>query len=181
MAILCNGPNFHPMNLDIEQLETQHPLLVATPIRYVEMARIALLRAKHASPTKAAVRCDDLSSAVTLTWDTSAMKTLPQAVDQIRVTEDAAEAIALAFVHTHAAWRIDRRCRRGEYADWLLRSPNGKRYAALEISGIADESASLMQTRLEEKSRQVGRSLAAPEKLAIVVGFAGVSIFVRTL
>ncbi len=168
------------MNLDIEQLEMNHPMLALAPIRYLEAARLALLRAKHSAPVYASVRLNDVASTATLIWDAKAQKPLFDVIDSHRLTEDAAEAVALSFVHAHAKWRVHRRCRRGEHADWLLRSPTGERYAALEISGIADDSISTMQARLDEKTAQVEKSLVASEKLAVVVGFAGISIFARS-
>jgi hypothetical protein len=66
--------------------------------------------------------------------------------DHNRVTEDGAEAVALALAHRHLAWRIIRRMQRGGSADWLLEDARGET-VALEVSGVDRGS---IATRLSE-------------------------------
>lgn len=71
--------------------------------------------------------------------------------DYNRITEDGAEAVALAFVNRHRAWRVIRRMQREEHADWLLEDARegGRQIVALEISGVDRGS---IVARLAEKS-----------------------------
>ena len=95
---------------------------------------------------------DTIDQEVTLRWE----ETNPAAdnLDFNRVTEDAAEAIALALVHVVQGWSVRRRAQREEHADWLL-SDADDRPIALEVSGVdmVDQS----RQRLVEKTIQVRR------------------------
>lgn len=60
--------------------------------------------------------------------------------DHNRITEDGAEAVALALAHRHRAWRIIRRMQRGGRADWLLEDAGGGT-VALEVMPRASSSS----------------------------------------
>jgi len=86
--------------------------------------------------------------------------------DRHRVTEDGAEAVALAYTHARDGWVVKRRLQRGESADWLLRRETG--WLALEVSGTDAGDAAV---RLEAKKQQVGLCTLPVERLAVVVAF----------
>lgn len=87
--------------------------------------------------------------------------------DHHRVTEDGAEALALALVNIVRGWVVRRRLQRGEFADWLLQAP-GDLLVALEVSGI---DGTPDHRRLEEKLRQVKRAKVGDHQSACVVAF----------
>lgn len=87
-------------------------------------------------------------------------------LDFHRVTEDTAEAIALALVHVAKGWVVRRRLQRGEAADWLLVDPD-RNLVAMEVSGV--NTVDPAQRRLREKVAQVGNCKVAGDKVACVV------------
>jgi Mg-chelatase subunit ChlI len=90
--------------------------------------------------------------------------------DHNRITEDGAEAVALALAHRHRAWRVIRRMQREEHADWLLEDAQeeGRRVVALEVSGVDRGS---IAARLSEKLAQVAKSVDVDQRWARIVGF----------
>jgi len=126
---------------------------------------LALQRAGHASPVSAGVDHDGLAAQADierLIQDLQALDTL----DSHRVTEDGAEAVALAYASSKDGWVVKRRLQRGDSADWLMRNETG--WLALEVSGTA---AGDPFARLEEKKQQVARCSLPAKLLAIVVAF----------
>lgn len=87
-------------------------------------------------------------------------------MDFHRVTEDAAEAIALALVNVAHGWVARRRLQRGEFADWLFVDKDSNAIA-LEVSGVDKIDVGLQ--RLRQKVDQVKQSGAASTKGACVV------------
>jgi len=156
------------MKLDLERLHQMHPLLpLATAIEYAHRAAMGLERHDHKPGVMLAVDIDGRQSRAHLHWITC-LHTDAAQLDRHRVTEDAAEAIALALVNEANGWVVRRRLQRGESADWLL--VDGQRVSvALEISGIDENDDG---RRLREKQRQVGRTTAAAKKAACVVELA---------
>lgn len=90
--------------------------------------------------------------------------------DTKRLTEDGAEAIALALGHRARGWRVVRRMQQGEHADWLLEesSQGDRERIALEVSGVARGG---ITARLAEKLEQVSHSEDMDQRWAGVVGF----------
>lgn len=90
--------------------------------------------------------------------------------DRDRVTEDGAEAVALATVHRSRGWRVVRRLQRRHNADWLLEQTGEERSLrfALEVSGVGRGG---IAGRLREKLEQVAKSPDVDERWAGVVGF----------
>ena len=106
------------------------------------------------------------SGTAEIEWEHQDVRQL-ESLDGIRVTEDGAEAVALAYVHVRDGWVVKRRCRRGEYADWLL--DDDGQWAALEISGTKEGDPF---ARLVDKKAQIARcSLPVHSRLAIAVAF----------
>ena len=92
--------------------------------------------------------------------------------DLNKVTEEGAEAIALAVAALRRSWRVTRRLRSrlAEGADWLLHDPaNGSRII-LEVGGTDERDVDAL---LEQKVAQVSRSpfASTSETAACVVRF----------
>jgi len=104
-----------------------------------------------------------------LSWPGADLSKIDQH-DHNPITEDGAEAVALALAHRHRAWRVIRRMQREEHADWLLEEAreDTRQIVALEISGV-DRGGIL--ARLSEKLAQVAKSTDVDQRWAGVVGF----------
>lgn len=147
------------------QLRKMHPLLPAlTAAEYVHRAALGLERHHHETGIAMLTWIEMVSRDASLHWDRSSSGDVEQ-LDRIRITEDAAEAIALALVHVVRGWVVRRRLQRGESADWLLRDPEA-RLVALEISGI-DEGD--LADRLRVKLAQVRRATFTDHRAACVI------------
>jgi hypothetical protein len=88
--------------------------------------------------------------------------------DLRRVTEDGAEAVALAIAGKHLGFRVVRRMQREESADWLLEGPQARSLEALEVSGV-DRGPTAR--RLNEKRRQVRLVEDVDRRWVAIVGF----------
>jgi hypothetical protein len=126
---------------------------------------LALQRAGHGSPVRADLYHLAAEKTAEIEWHAQDQALL-QALDANRVTEEGAEAIALAYVNAAAGWVVKRRLQRSESADWLLHAE--ARWLALEVSGVALGDPS---DRLHDKKRQVSRCSLPAERLAVVVSF----------
>jgi len=104
-----------------------------------------------------------------LTWLSADLGTLEQH-DSKRITEDGAEAIALAVPHESKAWHVVRRLQQGEHADWLLehRSNDVRKLIAFEVGGTDRRGIAAL---LREKLAQVAKSIDVDHRCAGVVGF----------
>lgn len=153
------------MRLDLMRLKSMHPLLPAsTAAEYGYRAAVGLERHQHQPGVEMATLIDSEARRAALHWVRSAAVGVEQ-LDRHRVTEDAAEAVALALVHTARGWVARRRLQRGEAADWLLQDAHAC-LVALEVSGIDKGSDS---ERLRVKLEQVRRSTVAGQRAACVV------------
>src|SRR5277367_4346592 len=107
------------MRIDLEQLKAIHPRLPRTTAQeYVHRAALALQR-RHAPGVEMAVTSGEERTRVTLAWSRRS-NVGAEVLDGHRVTEDAAEAVALGLVHAAHRWVVCRRLQREEYGDWLL-------------------------------------------------------------
>jgi hypothetical protein len=146
-------------------LKQMHPLLpAATALEYGHRAGIGLERQGHVPGVALNARLDDETRDATLQW-VSPPRGDAEQLDHHRITEDSAEAIALALVHGARRWVVRRRLQRGEFADWLLQDPEA-RSVALEVSGIAEGED---HQRLRTKIAQVARARIASKRAACVV------------
>jgi hypothetical protein len=158
------------MDIDLGMLKEMHPELpTMIVVSMRERAALALQRNGHASGVRLAVEWNRALSSAVLSWPEANLNTMGQH-DLNRVTEDGAEAVALAVAHRYRSWRVVRRMQRRGYADWLLESvQDGVRtLVAFEISGVDKGS---VRARLSEKCTQVSRSRNVNERWAGVVGF----------
>ncbi len=155
------------MRLDLTQLKSMHPLLPAsTAAEYAFRAAVGLERHDHVSGVDLATCIESQEGKAGLYWQHSLGGS--EQLDRHRITEDAAEAVALALVRVAKGWMVRRRLQRGESADWLLNDAQA-RLVALEVSGIdqGDDSA-----RLTIKIEQVRRATAGQRRAACVVELA---------
>src|SRR5438876_8851672 len=112
-----------------------HPLLAkSTALEYAYRAAIGLGRHGHTPGVRLKLSPKGRVGHGTLHWVAVSAKLAAQ-LDFHRVTEDAAEAIALALVHVANGWVVRRRLQRGEFADWLL-IDRDHNLVALDVSGV---------------------------------------------
>lgn len=153
------------VKLDLMELKRMHPLLPAvTAAEYAHRAALGLDRSGHEPGVRMETRFDRTEQTAAIHWLRSNPRDANQ-LDRHRITEDAAEAIALALVYEARGWEVRRRLQRGEHADWLLRSPEAQT-VALEVSGIGDGDD---PGRLGDKLKQVARAKLAQHRAACVV------------
>lgn len=106
------------MQLILSQLGDRHPLLRRHPVNYARSGALALHRAGHRSPTTLRILEDAAERSAQLAWQSvGSSDLLLPATDEKRITEDGAEAIALAYVNETEAWVVKRRGQQGESAD----------------------------------------------------------------
>jgi hypothetical protein len=154
------------MQMDLTGLRDMHLLLSRTAAaQYAHHAALGLQRKQHPPGVGMPVWLDDQQHWSTLHW-----KPVPEddaaQIDAHRITEDAAEAIALALAGAGKGWVLRRRLQRGEFADWLLIDAE-LGLVALEISGV--DAVDPGQRRLREKLTQVARCTVAGKRAACVV------------
>ncbi|NOY25306.1 MAG: hypothetical protein GXP62_05485 [Oligoflexia bacterium] len=91
--------------------------------------------------------------------------------DDKRITEDGAEAVALALAYQARGFTVLRRMMQGEHSDWQLECGEGpnRQIVALEVSGTDHGS---VPSRMTEKLAQVAKSIDVDQRWACVVGFA---------
>ena len=162
------------MTLRLHDLYLNHPKLRGHPTDYTKLGALALQRAGHISPVQTTVEHDGQKAATQIEWSRQDMTVLGN-IDSRRLTEDGAEAVALAYVHLKAAWVVKRRLNQGERADWLLNNATG--WLAMEVSGTITDNP---QGRLAEKKRQVSHCSLPAERLAVVVAFDSPTILAGT-
>lgn len=135
----------------------------------VERAALALERNAHAPGVRHSVKLGENPSIGMLSWPGADLSKMNQH-DENRITEEGAEAVALAVAHRHLAWRVIRRMQREEHADWLLEDARegGRRVIALEVSGV---NRGGIVARLSEKLAQVAKSTDVDQRWAGVAGF----------
>lgn len=154
------------MKLALQDLSAIHQALRGNPTELARYGALALQRAGHVSPVRADIEHDGRAADASIEWHLQDWKVV-STLDQNRITEDGAEAVAISYAHGSGGWLVKRRLQRGEYADWLMQS-NG-RWLALEVSGTATGDA---YARLRAKQEQVRQCTLQAERLAVVVGFA---------
>ncbi len=149
------------------QLKSMHPLLPAsTAAEYGYRAAVGLERHDHESGVGLATSNDGQAGEASLHWLPSAGGA--EQLDRHRITEDAAEAVALALVRVARGWVVRRRLQRGESADWLLRDARAQ-HVALEVSGIDEGDVA---ERLRMKVQQVRSATVGNRRAACVVELA---------
>jgi hypothetical protein len=158
------------VEIDLAQLREMHTRLPTDmALVMVGRAALALERNDHASGVRVSLDLERVLSSGLLSWPGAGLSKIDQH-DHNRITEDGAEAVALALVHRHRSWRVIRRMQREEHADWLLEDvrESGRQIVALEVSGVDRGS---IVARVSEKLTQVAKSTDVDQRWAGVVGF----------
>ena len=167
------------MEIDLARLREIHPRLPADVV-LVMMGRAALAlgRNGHESGVRLSVDLEQVIISCMLSWLGPELNAINQH-DYHRITEDGAEAVALAVAHQHRAWRVVRRMQREEHADWLLEdmANEARTLIALEVSGVDRGS---IASRLAEKLAQVANSVEVDQRWAAVVGFEQPATTIRS-
>lgn len=165
------------VRVDLRLMKQMHPRLPAsTAADIVFRAGLAFQRRGHEPGVELGFSGDLHQSAAEIFWDVPDAAGSQQ-VDQLRVTEDGAEAVALALTRVARGWVVARRFQRGESADWLLTDPDGH-LVALEVSGI---DGAPEPRRLDQKLAQVAKADASFQRSACVVAFGPPSAALATL
>jgi len=142
------------MDVDVSRLLEMHPRLAPTTgADCAHKAAVGLSRHSHLPGVNLEIMFDGERQRAALNWSTGPDLDGDR-LDFHRVTEDAAEAIALALVYVAKGWVVRRRAQREEHADWLLVDTD-MRSIAMEVSGVDMIDAG--QRRLREKVEQVRR------------------------
>lgn len=158
------------MEIDLAGLREMHSRLPEDlVILMMTRAALGLQRNGHGSPIAIHLDLEPVAIRGLLGWLGSDLAMLDQH-DHNRVTEDGAEAVALALAYRDRGWRVVRRLQREEHADWLLEEmKEGERQVvALEVSGV-DRGG--IKARLTDKLSQVARAEDVDQRWAGVVGF----------
>jgi hypothetical protein len=164
------------MRLDLMELKNMHPLLPAsTAAEYGHRAAIGLARHRHETGIAMATLIERETGEASLHWLGPPAGDTEQ-LDWNRITEDAAEAVALTLVHVARGWVVRRRLQRGESGDWLLKDSEA-RLVALEVSGVDEGDLS---DRLRVKLEQVRRATIAKQRVACVVGLSVPQAYLET-
>lgn len=157
------------MQLDLRRLKEMHPRLPASlAVEYANCGGAALQRRGHQAGCDLAMSFHDGTPDLIASVD---WERVPPGADllrdRVRITEDGAEGVALAFVSVSQRWVVRRRMQRGEFADWLLEDRD-RRLVALEVSGIDGMPD---PRRVNEKLGQVARAIVKARLSACVVAF----------
>lgn len=161
----------------MDQLKALHPRLPRTTAQeYAHRAALALQR-RHAPGVEIDVTVAEARTRAALVWNRRSPAGA-EVLDAHRVTEDGAEAVALALVHASRGWVVRRRLQREERADWLLYDAARAAFVALEVSGTDDGD---VLGRLSTKLAQVSAATAAPVRAACVVRFLEPTVVLQSL
>ena len=156
--------------VDLACLRDMHPRLPADMAAVMTArAALGLQRNKHSPGTELQAAIHKSKLRYVLEWSSADLGTAKQH-DYNRITEDGAEAIALAVAHEGRSWRVVRRLQREEHADWLLEQQDDgvRELLAFEVSGVDRGS---IAARLRDKLAQVAESTDVDQRWAGVVGF----------
>jgi hypothetical protein len=156
--------------IDLARLCEMHPRLPPDLGGMLAVrAALGLQRNDHSPGTELQLVVENARLRGVLTWLVADLGTLGQH-DSKRITEDGAEAIALAVAHESNAWHVVRRLQQGEHADWLLehRSNDVRKLIAFEVGGTDRRAIAAL---LREKLAQVAKSIDVDHRCAGVVGF----------
>jgi hypothetical protein len=157
------------VEIDLAKLQEMHTRLPSDlALLMVSRAALALERNTHVSGVRLALDLERVLRSGILSWPPADLTKIDQH-DYNRITEDGAEAVALAVAHRHRGWRVIRRLQREEHADWLLEDIRGeaRQVVALEVSGV---DRGRITNRLSQKLAQVAKA-DADQRWAGLVGF----------
>jgi hypothetical protein len=128
------------MEIDVGRLLEMHPHLAGvTGADCVHKSAVGLARHGHRPGVTLDIAFDGRRERRALYWPADSGANGDQ-LDVHRVTEDTAEAIALALVNVVRGWVVRRRAQREECADWLLLDTNNH-LIALEVAYGMDKKS----------------------------------------
>lgn len=155
------------MTIDLAALCENHPDAPEEVLQpYMHKAAIALQR-RHAPGVRLSIQHGGTQVDDELMWLVKPKRDA-DFLDAVRVTEDGAEAIALAVVHRLYGWTVIRRVQRGAYADWLLAQDGSDSRIALDVGGTdKGDDAQILREKLD----QVSRCYLARQRVACAVRF----------
>lgn len=167
------------VDIDLALLREMHKRLPPeVALAIVVRAGLALEKNGHSPGSHLQVKVERTVTGCGLFWPKVELDEASQH-DENRITEDGAEAVALAVAHQLRNWSVVRRMQREEHADWLLevRGERGREIIAFEISGVdrGDVAA-----RLSQKLAQVTKSAGVDGRWAGVVGFEKPTMTMRS-
>ena len=157
-------------SIDLSSLCKMHPRLPRDMAAVMVLrAALGLQRNEHASGVGFQMDIESAVSRCALLWPAADLARAEQH-DSKRITEDGAEAIALAVAHKTRAWGVVRRMQQGKHADWLLEhKDNGMRtLVAFEVSGTDEQS---IAAPMRKKLIQVAKATDVDQRCAGIVGF----------
>jgi len=167
------------MDIDLALLREMHRRLPPeVALAMVGRAALALERNGHSPGVGMRADVGRVVRRCVLSWPKADLSQVDQH-DENRITEDGAEAVALAVAHRHRGWCVVRRMQREEHADWLLevRGKSHRRIIALEVSGVDRGS---IAARLSQRLAQVAMSVDVDARWAGVVGFEEPTMAMRS-
>ncbi len=100
------------MRLTLQNLYLMHPTLRGHPVDFSKFGGLALQRAGHVSPAPTNIDDDGIVLLGYIEWLTQDVELLG-VLDSRRITEDGAEAIALAYANRRANWVVNLRLQQG--------------------------------------------------------------------
>ena len=155
--------------IDLSRLAEMHPKLERIMASVLTLrAALGLARNNHSSGAELQMNIEREESMRAILLPSVDIEMTEQH-DSKRVTEEGAEAIALAVVFETKGYSIRRRMQQGEHGDYLLENQLTGAKMAFEISGIDRGS---IQRRLREKLAQIAENTDYEDLRAAVVGFA---------
>ncbi len=172
--------------LSLEDLSVIHPgVTEAIAASLAEAARVCLDR-HHVPPIMLSVAEDGNGDNVSLNWELTVARARAGWGDQNDTIEDAAVALALAFLGTARDLVAVGRARRLSGADWYVAEKGAsiedlEGAIRLEISGTEHGDTSVIRRRLTEKLGQLHRGTEYTPGIAIVVGIVARALHIATL
>ena len=166
--------------IDLARLCEMHPRLPAEMASLmVVRAGLGLQRNRHSSGVDVQVTIEKAVSFSALAWPLADLGTIEQH-DSKRITEDGAEAIALALAYRARAWCVVRRLQQGYFADWIMeyQDKGVKKLVALEVGGTDHSST---KKYLSKKMAQVAQSTDVDQRCAGIVGFQQPEVLLKSM
>lgn len=175
-----------PEPLCLTSLDKRHRGVTrAIATSYSEAARVCLDR-HHKSPTLFALRNDDVSRHVRLSWRRPAKRVKDAWANEIDATEAGAYCVVIAAAELDRGLVAVRRAETRTGADYYLTPPDAaaddlEACIRLEVSGLDKGTAGAVEYRLRLKLDQAAAGRSNLPALAGVVGFQAQLIVLQEL
>lgn len=171
-----------PPAIDLEELARGTACLTpAVCANLAEAAAVCLTTQKHEPGVALRVG----GALVRVAWGPLDGRAADSHADPQEATEEGAVAVAIELIRRGTPFDVVRRSRKGPGFDWYLganrNAPPFAESACLEVSGILDETPTLLEERAKRKVAQAQSGGSGLPGFAVVVGFAGPRAIVRSL